>query len=193
MAITVTLTVDINPSDYLQTVTFTATLSESQSGIVNFFTGSQQFGGVITYTPATVITFATTLLPVGSNDITAVFTPYGSQTSYTSNDIFEDINPISQTIIGPFQSGETPASTVVNSTSTQILAANPSRTSMVVTNISFETISLGFGNPAVLFNGVTLGPGGSASLDILDNGTEAIYAISTETAGGGYVALQEMI
>ena len=44
MAITVTLTSNLNPSNYLQPVTFTVTTSVSLAGVLVFYTGSQVFG-----------------------------------------------------------------------------------------------------------------------------------------------------
>jgi hypothetical protein len=65
----VLLSSSLNPSIYKQTVTFTATIPATKSGIINFFDGPSYLGsGVITGTTAT---FTTSTLLAGSHNITA--------------------------------------------------------------------------------------------------------------------------
>jgi len=53
-----------------------------------------------------------------------------------------------------------PAAVSVGITSTSVLAANPDRKGLILTNTSPNYISLGFGAAAVLYSGVTLSPYG---------------------------------
>src|SRR5262249_36695825 len=65
----VLLSSSVNPSIYKQSVTFTATIPGTKSGVVNFFDGPSYLGsGVITGATAT---FTTSTLSVGSHNITA--------------------------------------------------------------------------------------------------------------------------
>jgi len=65
----IALSSSANPSIYKQSVTFTATLPATKSGIVNFFDGATNIGsGVINGTSAI---FTTSALSVGSHNITA--------------------------------------------------------------------------------------------------------------------------
>ena len=65
----VLLSSSANPSIYKQSVTFTATIPATKSGIISFFDGATNIGsGVITGTTAT---FTTSTLSVGSHNITA--------------------------------------------------------------------------------------------------------------------------
>jgi Bacterial Ig-like domain (group 3)/FG-GAP-like repeat len=65
----VLLSSSANPSIYKQSVTFTATIPATKSGIINFFDGASYIGsGVITGTTATL---TTSTLSVGSHNITA--------------------------------------------------------------------------------------------------------------------------
>jgi hypothetical protein len=75
-------------------------------------------------------------------------------------------------------------------TSTSVLAANTARKGVNLTNISFGTVSLAFGAAAaVLFRGVTLGPGGTFWMDATDFTTAAIYAIASQA--NTEIAVQE--
>lgn len=78
----------------------------------------------------------------------------------------------------------------VSTSSVQVLASNVSRKGCNLTNLSFSTICLSFGgNAAVLFSGVTLGPGGTFWMDSQDFTTDSINAIASDTEGN--LAIQE--
>lgn len=84
----------------------------------------------------------------------------------------------------PFSStADAPVDSVVGTSSSTVLAANVLRKGLTLTNISFETISLSFGAfPAVLFSGITLGPGGSYWMDSYEYTTASVNAIATGTS-----------
>jgi len=78
--------------------------------------------------------------------------------------------------------GEAPTNVAIGLTSTSVLAANTLRKGLNLCNISFGTISISFGsNAAVLYTGVTLGPGGTFWMDATDFTTAAVHAISSQT------------
>jgi hypothetical protein len=88
--------------------------------------------------------------------------------------------------------GNAPIIVAIGTTSTLVLAQNLSRKGLNLVNMSYETISLSFGsNAAVLYSGVNLGPGGTFWMDPADFTTAAVNAISTLTAAGGYLGVQE--
>jgi hypothetical protein len=135
----------------------------------------------------------------GTVDATIINTPYvqivgtfNSTVTIGTPDVTVIGGTLDATVMGPPQMGNSPTAVFVGTASTLILSANPIRTGMTITNFSYETVFLAFGNPAVLNNGVPLGPGGSLTTDVLDNITEAINAIATDDMGGGYVSLQEL-
>ncbi len=96
-------------------------------------------------------------------------------------------------ILGPPQEeeGNAPGIVAIGTSSTAVLAANPLRKGLSLVNMSFETISLAFGNAAVLYSGINLGPGGTFWMEAYDFTTNTINAISTNVAGGGYLGVQE--
>jgi len=78
----------------------------------------------------------------------------------------------------------------VSTSSVSVLASNSSRKGCTITNLSFSTISLAFGGTAaVLFTGLTLGPGGTFWMDSQDFTTAGINAIASDTEGN--LAIQE--
>ena len=91
------LSSSLNPSTYLQSVTFTATLGNGKSGTVNFMDGSTVMGSA----PITgsSVTFTTSSLSVGSHDITAV---YNSSTSPVLTQVVNKATPaVTVTTSGP--------------------------------------------------------------------------------------------
>lgn len=75
-----------------------------------------------------------------------------------------------------------PAVFSVGVASAEAVAANASRKSLALTNVSNARISLGFGSPAVLDSGITLYPGGTFVMDeyLFDLG--AVNAIASAAA-----------
>lgn len=86
--------------------------------------------------------------------------------------------PVTSVIAG---TGEAPTNVSVGLTSTAIVATNSLRKGLNLCNISFGTISISFGsNAAVLYSGITLGPGGTFWMDATDFTIAAVNAISTQ-------------
>ena len=93
-------------------------------------------------------------------------------------------------ISGPVQTGNAPTFATVGVTSATALAANSSRTAVILTNTSTNTIYLGFGaNAAVVGSGVVLFPNSSLLLDAIDNIQQAITAIASGSSSN--LAIQE--
>src|SRR5271170_1202192 len=85
--------------------------------------------------------------------------------------------------------GEAPTNVSMGTSSVTVLAANSLRKGVNICNISYGTVSLAFGVAAVVYTGVTLGPGGTFWMDATDFTTAAINAISTQT--NTTIAVQE--
>jgi hypothetical protein len=96
-------------------------------------------------------------------------------------------------VTGPVQTGNAPGVATVGVTSANILAANSSRTALILINThATNTISLGLGaNAAVLGSGITLYPGGSITFNVLDNMQQAVQAIASGASTS--LAIQEII
>ena len=88
------------------------------------------------------------------------------------------------------QNPAAPAEVTVNQTTTPVLAANATRTGLVLTNLSNGVISIGLGAPAVLDSGISLTPNGVWVMDGFTFVTTAINAIA-QTAGS-VLAVQEL-
>lgn len=84
-----------------------------------------------------------------------------------------------------------PTAASVGVTSGSALAANTSRTGLILVNTSSNTISIAFGtNPAVLYSGITLEPnGGTYEMDVDSFTSQAVNAIAS--GSGSNLAIQE--
>ena len=101
-------------------------------------------------------------------------------------------NPVPVTDVASASTGNSPSQVSVDISSTQILASNTSRKGVNVTNMSYATVSLGFGSDdAEVYYGIILGPGGTFWMDGLDFTTAAINAISDGSATPVYLTVQE--
>jgi hypothetical protein len=86
----IVLTSSLNPSTYLQSVTFTADLPPSKTGVVTFFDGTTNIGiGAVNGSTAT---FTISTLLAGSHNITAQFN------SDTSNVVVQVVNKATPTV-----------------------------------------------------------------------------------------------
>ena len=105
LTVTVTnivLTSSLNPSQYLQPVTFTATIGAGKSGSVNFYNGATLLGTVAIAGPSVSLT--TSSLSVGSHDITAT---YNSSTSPILTQVVNKAVPtVTVTTSGPSTYGQ---------------------------------------------------------------------------------------
>ena len=84
----------------------------------------------------------------------------------------------------------TPTFATVGTSSAQAVAANTSRTGLVLINTSTARISLAFGTSAVLYSGITLNAsGGTFEMDEFMFDTGAVHAIAS--AAGANLGIQE--
>lgn len=99
-------------------------------------------------------------------------------------------NPIPVKDVPAAATGQTPTNITISTSSVTVLASNSLRKGVNICNISYGTVSLSFGvTAAVIYTGVTLGPGGTFWMDSADFTTAAINAISTQ--GNTVIAVQE--
>ncbi len=125
----IVLTSSLNPSTYLQSVTFTTTLPNGKSGTVSFFDGLTNIG-TITISGATA-SLTTSNLTVGSHNITSQF---GTDTSNIVAQVVNKATPtVTVTTSGPSTYGG----------SVTVTAAVPSG---VTGTISFSSGSLNLGS-----------------------------------------------
>ena len=83
-----------------------------------------------------------------------------------------------------------PASATVGLTSASALAANAARKGLILVNRSLATISIAFGNPAVLNSGITLTPNGTYVMEPLTATTQQMFAIASLV--GSVLSIQEI-
>jgi hypothetical protein len=99
---TVILTSNNNPSDFGQSVKFTATISSSgATGSVTFYDGSASLG-TVTLSSSGIAFVSTSSLSVGSHNITAVYGGNSTYASNTSNTIVQKVRG-KTTIIWPYK------------------------------------------------------------------------------------------
>lgn len=84
-----------------------------------------------------------------------------------------------------------PSTGSVGITSAQLVAANATRTGLVLINLSGNTVSFGIGTAAVLYSGISLTPNGVWEMDNNTFTKAAIYAIASGAAST--VAVQEFV
>jgi hypothetical protein len=93
---TLTLASSANPSTYLQSVTFTATINPAVTGSITFYDGSTSLGsGTISSGTATLSTSA---LTAGSHSITASWPGNGSYGPVTSSPLTQVVNKATPTL-----------------------------------------------------------------------------------------------
>jgi hypothetical protein len=121
----------------------------------------------------------------------------GDSTLIGSEDASGNLQPASVANPVPVKSyptsgtGNTPTNVAISTSSIQVLASNALRKGANICNISYGTVSLSFGSAAVVYTGVTLGPGGTFWMDGTDFTTAAIFAVSTQT--NTTIAVQEFV
>lgn len=155
-ALTVTIssvivTSSLNPSAYLQSVTFTATLIAGKSGNVTFMDGSTVLGS--TTISGTTASLTTSSLSIGSHDITAI---YGPSTSPVLVQVVNKATPLVSVVTsGPSVYGGTVTITAsVPSGVTGTIAITSGSTSLgsgTITNgvVSITTTSLPAGSDPI--------------------------------------------
>jgi hypothetical protein len=145
--------------------------------------------------------FVNTFFPIGSGSGgNASVGPNGSpipsdSTLIGSEDSSGNLQPASVSNPVPVKNypaasvGEAATNVTISTSSATVLAANSLRRGVNICNISFGTVSLAFGAAAVIYTGVTLGPGGTFWMDDTDFTTQSITAISSQS--NTTIAVQE--
>ena len=162
-----TLTSSLNPAAVAQSVTFTATVSETQgtaipTGTVTFLDGASPLGPAVTLSNNGIATFTTSTLGLGSHTITA---SYGGD----ANDAAEVSQPVTESILQ----------------STQISVASSLNPSAVLQDVTF-TATLSASTPVTsgvitfLDGGVAIGTGNLAA-----NGANSIASFTAHGLSGG--------
>ena len=72
-----------------------------------------------------------------------------------------------------------PVTATVGTSSVQIVNANPTRTGLVIVNLSSTTVSFGIGQSAVLYGGISITPAGIWEMDELLFSQNFITAIAS--------------
>ena len=157
-------------------VTLTATIAPSQAaGTVQFEIGGTAFGSPATVT-AGAASLVTTALPVGTDVLTAVFTPSSSTyTGSTSNQLSYVISPVATTTVltaTPSGTQQFGGSVTLHASVTPVAATG---------SVQFEVGGSDIGSPAAV-------SAGTASLvtTALPAGTDSLTAVFTPTADNGY-------
>lgn len=104
-------------------------------------------------------------LPAGTNAI-----------GHVEVDNFPAVQPVSFTVTPG--SPNSPDGVNITTSSTEVVASNLNRKGLEIQNISSTTISFAWGsNPAILYSGITLLPGGTWNMDSGNFNTESLNAI----------------
>lgn len=164
----IVLTSSLNPSQYQQPVTFTATIGAGKSGNVSFFDGTTLLGTVAIAGPS--VPFTTSSLSVGSHDITATF---NSSTSPILTQVVNKAVPtVTVTTSGPSTYGQ----------SVTITATVPSGPTGTITITSgATTIGTGTISGGVVTVTTSTLPAGNDPITATYNG-DANYTTATGTA-----------
>ena len=160
---TTTVASSLNPSPYMQSVTFTATVAQTTgttqpTGAIQFSVDGTPVGGLVTLSGG-VATYTISTLAVGLHTITAAYTP--SPTNFTA----------SSGSLGQRVGAAASSTTTLTVAPTTVMYGNPAALTAVVAP-SFATGTVSFYEGATLL--------GTASLD--NTGT-AVLPISTLNAG----------
>ena len=169
------------PSPQLQGTqeTLTATVTPSSAaGTVQFMNGSNDIGTPVTVSGGTAVTQTT--LPVGSNTLSAVFTPANIEdySTSTSNTVPYTVNPIVSTTTTLTASPPSPVQSGTPVTLTATISP-----SAATGNVQFEANDNDLGGPVTV-------SGGKADLDTstLPVGDDSLTAVFTATADSGYTS-----
>jgi hypothetical protein len=158
----VVLTASPNPSNYGQSVTFTATVISGATGTIQFFDGTTGLGTVpITGTTAALVTSA---LIAGSHNITAIYSGDGSHAGATSPAVTQVVNKIN-----PTMSVTTLGASTYLSTVTITASVNADTTGTIV----FTSGALNLGSATISSGSASIT---TTSLPVGNNTITATYA-----------------
>jgi Bacterial Ig-like domain (group 3) len=161
-----------NPSNFGQSVTFTATVTESATGgsvpagTVTFMDGTTDLGHS-TLNNAAVATFSTTALSGGSNSITAVYGGDAESASSTSSAIIQVVNQAST------------STTVTSSVNASVFGQSVTLTATVGSGAGTPTGTVAFEDGTTVLGTVSLGASGVATFST--NGLGVGYASGVAT------------
>ena len=169
----------LNPSNYGNSVTFTATVTpgapylppQGKTETVNFLDGTTQIGSATLSTTTNEATFTTSTLVVGQHSITAVYVADESNGASTSPAITQTVNQ-TQTSTTVTAAPNTAANTIVAGAPVAITA-----TVKVIAGSAATTGTVTFTDNGAPLGAATLGADGTATIDpTLAAGGHAIVA-----------------
>ena len=183
---TTALTSSTNPSDFGQSVTFTATVTSSSgnpTGTVTFFDGSTNLGSV-TLTSGTA-TLSIASLAVGSNSITAEYSGDSSFITSTSSAVTQTVNQASTTTALTSSTNPSVFGQSVTFTAT-VAAVSPGAGTATGTVSFFDGTTL-LGNATLSSGSATLSNsslsvGGNFSITAVYNAEDTNFLTSTSSA-----------
>ncbi len=157
----VVLTSSLNPSTYTQSVTFTASLPGSKTGVVTFLDGPNTIG--TSAVSGSAATFTTSALLVGSHNITATFS------SSTSNLVVQVVNKLTTTVTvgtsGPSTFGQPvtitasvpagPTGTITITSGGVTLGSGPVTSSNGTVTVTTSTLPVGSDTITATYSGDT--------------------------------------
>jgi hypothetical protein len=182
---TTTLTGSPNPATYTQSVTLTATISPAPTGTslgtVNFFNGSTQLG-TGNVNASGIATLTTTTLPVGSFNLTAVYSGNAGFNGSTSSALSFTVNVAATTTA--VTGSPNPATYAQSVTLTATVTPAPTGSSLGTVTFFNGEIQLGTGSVsstgAATLSSTTL-PAGALSITAVYSGNTD-YGASTSSA-----------
>ena len=158
-------------------VTLTATISPTAAaGTVQFEVDGSDFGSPVTVSDSTGVLHTTTL-PVGTNSLSAVFTPSSDDyAGSTGNSVSYTVNPVTSTATTLTASPASPQQYGTPET----LAATVSPSAAPGT-VQFEVDGTDIGSPVTVSGGIA-----HTQTSTLPVGTNTLSAVFTATSGSGF-------
>jgi hypothetical protein len=166
---TVTLTSSLNPAPANQTITFTASVPATATGVVTFMDGTTALG-LGSVNSSGIATISTSTLSIGSHSITASYVGDVNFGSATSAVLVEVINKASTSVV------------LTESSSAQLLNSVVTFTANVSSTIPTPTGTVTFLEGTTVLGTAPLSTNGSVTVSLSTAGNAA-FAISTLSVG----------
>jgi hypothetical protein len=176
------------PVTFGTTVTFTATVTpDTAPGTVQFMDGTNTIGSAVTVASGSA-TFPTSSLPVGTDSITAVFTPTDSNAFGSSTSPALGYEVDASTAAGP----KATVTTLVASPVSPTTAGTPVTFTATVTpsaagSVQFIDGTTDLGSPVQTITGTTSATAASAATTTLPVGTDSITAVFTPADSSSFI------